>query len=166
MGILNPSCRERRAGGKRRWAFGDRSRAVGQSRKGGCDLQTPLVHKEKGPARDLFSGLQCVSGGVHGPDVERSPDRIALDLLSAGGLTSPLQTCGQEHRRRRAVGFGPARDKTFNSRRKGLCNQPVLVSGRRCRHTLHWPQQQFRKLFVRQLLGTVLVARQSDQLFL
>ena len=41
----------------------DRSRAVGQSPKRGWFLQTPLAHKEKGPARDLFSGLQCASGG-------------------------------------------------------------------------------------------------------
>lgn len=66
MGILNPSRRERGAGGKRRWAFGDRSRAVGQSPKGGWSLQTPLAHKEKGPARDLFSGLQCANGGAEG----------------------------------------------------------------------------------------------------
>lgn len=63
MGITNPSRRERRAGGKRRWAFGDRSRATWLSPKGGWSLQNPLAHKEKSPARDLFSGLQCASGG-------------------------------------------------------------------------------------------------------
>ena len=63
MGIVNPSRREHRADGKRRRAFGDRTRAGGQSPKGGWSPQTPLAHKEKGPARDLFSGLQCASGG-------------------------------------------------------------------------------------------------------
>ena len=78
MGILNPSRRERGAGGKRRWAFGDRSRAAGQSPKGGWSLQTPLAHKEKGPARDLFSGLQCASGGGDGSDVGPSPATASL----------------------------------------------------------------------------------------
>jgi len=73
MGVLNPSRRERGAGGKRRWAFGDRSRAVSQSPKGGWSLQTPLAHKEKGPARDLFSGLQGASGGGNATDIEPSP---------------------------------------------------------------------------------------------
>ena len=66
MGVLNPSRRGRGAGGKRRWAFGDRSRPAGPSLKGVWSLQTPLAHKEKGPARDLFSGLQCASGGDEG----------------------------------------------------------------------------------------------------
>ena len=66
MEVSNPSRQERRAGGKRRWAFGDRSRAAGQSPKGGWSLQIPLAHKEKGPARDLFSGLQFASGGDEG----------------------------------------------------------------------------------------------------
>ena len=73
MGILNPSRQERGAGGKRRWAFGDRSCADGQSPKGGWFLQTPLANKEKGPARDLFSGSQCASGGGDGSDVQPSP---------------------------------------------------------------------------------------------
>ena len=75
MDVLNPSHRERGAGGKRRWAFGDRSHADGQSPKGGWSLQTPLAHKEKGPARNLFSGLQCASGGGSG-----SGTQLSLDL--------------------------------------------------------------------------------------
>lgn len=81
MGIVNPSRRERGAGGKRRRAFGDRSRAIGQSPKGGWSLQTPLAHKEKGPARDLFSGLRCASGGGDGPDVEPSLPRKILKYI-------------------------------------------------------------------------------------
>ncbi len=44
----------------------DRSHAAGQSPTRGWPSQTPLAHKEKGPARDLFSGLQCASGGARG----------------------------------------------------------------------------------------------------
>lgn len=40
---------------------------------GGWSLQTPLAHKEKGPARDLFSGLQCENGGDEDSGTQLSP---------------------------------------------------------------------------------------------
>ena len=63
MGILNPSRQERGAGGKRRWAFGDRSCADGQSPKGGWFLQTPLAKKKKAPQRTRFATSDAASGG-------------------------------------------------------------------------------------------------------
>jgi len=89
MDVFYPSHRERGAGRKRRWAFGDRSHADGQSPKGGWPLQTPLAHKEKGPARDLFSGLQCASGGGNGSDIQPSLTIKPLILFMRTTGSSP-----------------------------------------------------------------------------